>query len=267
MQCYVIGGLHGNTGYDTFKAQVNDQHHDAQAPPVQGRSLSQNAPEEQPAEDLACTTTRIRLMLSIVRHDILNNISVIYGYNDLLLDQIPENPEFRRNYTRMMKAVDCIEKQVNFTMDYLDTCSPHSDWYTLESLIHDALSGYTITNVLVSIDVGNAEILADPLMTRVFANLIENAVRHGGGVTEIRITFAVGEDHGLIIIEDDGIGVPLEEKGRIFAPGYGHNTGMGLYLARMILAAVGFSIREAGREECGARFEIRVPTGHYRIAG
>jgi len=197
----------------------------------------------------------------------LNNISVIYGYNDLLLDQIPEDPEFRQNYTRMMKAVECIEKQVNFTMDYLDTCSPHSDWYSLESIVQEALSGYAITNVPVSTDLGNAEILADPLMTKVFVNLIDNAVRHGGNITEIRITFTVSEDHGLIAIEDDGIGVPPDEKSRIFSPGYGHNTGMGLYLTRMILATVGFSIQEAGREGYGARFEIRVPPGHYRIAG
>lgn len=267
MQCYVIGGLHGNTGYDTFKAQVNGEHHDAQTPPVQGGPFSKSVPKGRPAEDLACTTRKIRLMLSIVRHDILNAISVIHGYNDLLSDQMPKDPEFRRNYTNMMKAINCIETQVNFTMDYLDACGPHSNWYNLESTIRDALSGYAITNILISIDVGNAEILADPLMTKVFANLIDNAVRHGGNVTEIRITFAVSENHGLITIEDDGIGVPLEEKGRIFSPGYGRNTGMGLYLTRMILATLEFSIREAGREEYGARFEIRVPPGRYRIAG
>jgi len=267
MQCYVIGGLHGNTGYGTLKAQLNGQHHGAQTPPVQEGSCSENVPEERSAEDLTYATTKIRLMLSIVRHDILNNISVIHGYNDLLSDRMPGDPEFRRNYTNMMRAVDCIEKQIDFTMGYLDTCSPHSDWCNLESAIQGALSGYTITNVRVSVDVGSVEILADPLMTKVFANLIDNAVRHGGPITEIRITFFGGEDHGLITVEDDGIGVLSDEKNKIFSPGYGHNTGMGLYLTRMILATAGFSIREAGREGCGARFEIWVPPGHYRIAG
>jgi len=102
-------------------------------------------------------------------------------------------------------------------------------------------------------------------MTKVFANLIDNAVRHGGSITEIRIAFFQGEEHGIIAIEDDGIGVPMGEKSRIFSPGYGHNTGMGLYLTQMILETIGFSIREAGCEGRGARFEIRVPPGRYRI--
>lgn len=205
-------------------------------------------------------------MISNVRHDILNQISVINGYNDLLSDKMPEDPEFRRRYARMMRAVERIQKQVDFTMYYLGACNPHLDWYSLGTVIQSALSGHPLTNVQISIDVGNTEILADPLMTKVFANMIDNAVRHGGNITEIRITFIGDEGHGLITIEDDGIGVPPDEKSRIFLPGYGHNTGMGLYLTRMILETIGFSIRETGREGCGARFEIQVPPSHYRIA-
>jgi len=177
----------------------------------------------------------------------------------------PEDPEFRRNYAKMMKMVDCIEEQVDFVTYYLSTCSPHQDWYSLGTIIQDTLSGYTLADVRVSVDAGNAEIFTDLLMTRVFANLIENAVRHGGNITEIRIMFSEGPEYGLITIEDDGVGISPGEKSNIFAPGYGHNTGMGLYLARMILEITGFSIRETGREGHGARFEIRIPPGHYRI--
>ena len=103
-------------------------------------------------------------------------------------------------------------------------------------------------------------------MTKVFANMIDNATQHGGNITGIRITFIRDEDHGLITIEDNSIRVPPDKMSRILFLGYGHNTEMGLYLTRMILETIGFSIREAGCEGCGARFEIQVPPSHYRIA-
>ncbi|MDD1725053.1 MAG: ATP-binding protein, partial [Methanospirillum sp.] len=66
---------------------------------------------------------------------------------------------------------------------------------------------------------------------------------------------------------DDGDGIPLEEKDLIFGHGYGKNTGVGLFLTREILSITGLSIRECGEPGKGARFEILVPPGKYRISG
>ena len=102
---------------------------------------------------------------------------------------------------------------------------------------------------------------ADPLLEKVFTNLIDNAVRHGGTVN--RIGFSVREegDSLIIVCEDDGAGVEEEEKRKIFRRGVGKNTGYGLFLAREILAITGLSIREVGTPGQGARFEIMVPCG------
>ena len=69
----------------------------------------------------------------------------------------------------------------------------------------------------------------------------------------------------MIICEDDGSGIPLDEKERIFERGFGRNTGFGLFLSREILAIAGIEIRETGRPGEGARFELRVPPGEYRF--
>jgi len=68
----------------------------------------------------------------------------------------------------------------------------------------------------------------------------------------------------VIIIEDDGIGIPLDEKQKIFNKGFGKNTGYGLFLVREILNITNISIHETGRHGSGARFEITVPRGGFR---
>ena len=63
------------------------------------------------------------------------------------------------------------------------------------------------------------EILADPLITRVLYNLMDNAVRYGGKITTIRFTVGKMQDDMLLVCEDDGEGVSAGEKARIFRPG------------------------------------------------
>ena len=111
------------------------------------------------------------------------------------------------------------------------------------------------------------EVYADPLIAKVFYNLMDNAARYGGRITKIR--FAMEEQNGNRILgcEDDGNGIPADEKERIFERGFGRNTGMGLFLAREILLITGISIRETGEPGRGARFEIRVPAGMWRMGG
>ena len=61
------------------------------------------------------------------------------------------------------------------------------------------------------------------------------------------------------------LGILAEEKEYIFDNGYGKHTGIGLFLAREILSITGLSTRECGDPGKGARFEILVPVGKFRI--
>jgi signal transduction histidine kinase len=109
------------------------------------------------------------------------------------------------------------------------------------------------------------EVFADPMLDRVFSNLIENAIRHGKTVSSVVITYQILDDGLAIYVEDDGVGVPPEKKERIFDYGVGIDGGLGLFLVREILAITGITIRETGTPGEGARFVIHVPPGGYRI--
>ena len=123
-------------------------------------------------------------------------------------------------------------------------------------------------DVRVVVDQRSPEIFADPLFEKVFYNLFDNALRYGGaGLQSIRVSSQESEGCLTIVCEDDGDGIPADEKEKIFERGFGKNTGLGLFLSREILAITGITIIENGVTGKGARFEITVPKGAYRFSG
>jgi signal transduction histidine kinase len=90
------------------------------------------------------------------------------------------------------------------------------------------------------------EMFADPLIFKVFFNLIDNALRHGGRITTIQFSFETTNGNGIIVCEDDGEGGTIEEKEKIFNRGIGKNTWLGLTLAREILDITGITIKKTG---------------------
>jgi len=65
-----------------------------------------------------------------------------------------------------------------------------------------------------------------------------------------------------VVFEDNGKGVPIEEKEKIFAPfftTYPHGTGLGLAMVKWVIEALGGTIYEDGKPGEGARFNIFLP--------
>ena len=118
----------------------------------------------------------------------------------------------------------------------------------------------------ISIDLADLELYADRLIDKVFYNLLDNALRYGGEkMTTIQVSSHEDDDSLVIIFEDNGTGIPAEDKTKLFKKGFGKNTGLGLFLSREILSITGITITENGIPGMGARFEIRVPKGMYRV--
>jgi signal transduction histidine kinase len=103
------------------------------------------------------------------------------------------------------------------------------------------------------------------MLEKVFYNLLDNSVRHGGNVTKVRVYSSEYNNHVSVFWEDNGTGIPLSEKEKIFERGYGKNTGFGMFLVREVLALTGITICETGVPGHGARFEMKVPKEACRI--
>jgi sensor histidine kinase regulating citrate/malate metabolism len=85
-------------------------------------------------------------------------------------------------------------------------------------------------------------------------------------VTSIVFSTLETADGLLIICEDNGVGIPQQDKTQIFTKGFGRDSGLGLFLIREILSITKISIRETGDYGKGARFEMLIPKGDYRVS-
>jgi PAS domain S-box-containing protein len=225
--------------------------------------------ERKRAEDaLLQANKQLNLLSSITRHDILNQLMALKGYLELSQDAI-DNPTTLREYIiKEEKAANTIEHQITFTRDYQNLGVAAPEWQNVNASIQHALHGLPMRDIHIEVDPKNPEIFADRLFEKVFYNLIDNALRHGGDrMKSIRVSVQESDASLAIVCEDDGMGISEEDKKRLFTRGFGRNTGLGLFLSREILAITGITITENGIPGTGARFEIVVPKGMWRMAG
>ncbi|MEI6293448.1 MAG: HAMP domain-containing sensor histidine kinase, partial [Methanomicrobiales archaeon] len=210
---------------------------------------------------------KLTLLTSITRHDILNQLTVLMGHLELLERKQPD-PSFSPYFNRITSAAEHIEAMIQFTKTYESVGVNAPVWHDCHRLVDTALKQALLGKVIVKNDLpAGLEIFADPLIVRVFYNLMDNAARYGGKITTIRFSALESGDEHIILCEDDGAGVPADEKEKIFERGFGKNTGLGLFLSHEILAITGITIRETGEPGKGAQFEITVPKGVWRMVG
>jgi PAS domain S-box-containing protein len=218
---------------------------------ITGRKASENA--------LRVANEKLSLLSQLTRHDISNLITAFSGYLSLLDERI-KDPEGRQYLGKLNEISDLIIKQIEFSRSYQDIGSETPMWMDLEKQISCAKESLIRQDVRIRPDFNPVLIYADPLLEKVFYSLIENAIRHGEKITEIVISTTERKDGSLVLrIKDDGVGIPEEEKEKIFSYSYGRNTGFGLAFARELLSVTGIEILEKGVFGDGASFEIHIP--------
>ena len=186
------------------------------------------------------------------------------GFIALLHEKVPD-PALENYFTWITQAIARISSTIQFTKAYSTVGGTDPQWQDIRALVETAATQVPLRTVIVINDLPpGREVHADPLAVRVFYNLIENSVRYGGKITTIRFSLEECDGSCIIVCEDDGEGIPAEDKERIFEWGFGKNTGLGLALSREILGITGITIHESGSPGKGAMFEITVPPGSFR---
>jgi len=108
---------------------------------------------------------------------------------------------------------------------------------------------------------------------RLVLNLIENAVKHTPPGTHVRASTATRNGEALLLVEDDGPGIPEELRSRLFdrfvrgagdrsAAGgdRGRGSGLGLSIVRAVAQSHGGSVAFESANGRGARFVVRLPS-------
>ncbi len=215
-------------------------------------------------EALKVALKNLNLLQSVTRHDILNQLTVLLGFLSVT-GTFPVGEEVRRYIGRAMNAAENIRQQILFTRDYQDIGSSVPVWQNLGEVLTKAGSLFESMKIRFDPVVSSVSLYADPLLEKVFYNLFDNSVRYGNSTPEISVGIKEEGGEMIITVTDNGEGIPVPDKQRIFERGVGKNTGLGLFLSREILSITGLEIRETGTTGKGATFEIIVPGGLYRI--
>ena len=133
----------------------------------------------------------------------------------------------------------------------------------LEKTVEEAVSLFPEQQkVSVNNECKGLSVLADSLLKQVIYNLIDNSLKHGKKNTTIKVYYEQAGSSGLhLVYEDDGVGIPTENKSKLFCEGVstGGSTGYGLFLIRKLMNVYGWTINETGEAGKEAKFVITIP--------
>ena len=225
-----------------------------------GVTMIRDISERRRADDaLRLANRQLTLLTGVTRHDILNKVSMARGY--LKIAEMKSGDPTQAEYLEKTDStIAAIKSQIEFTRVYQDLGTHDPQWIGLDTVMPRAHVPKTIA---LNADIQDVILFSDPMLEKVFFNLLDNSIRHGKHVTEIRVSSHQSAGNLVVVWEDNGIGVAADKKERIFERGFGKNTGLGLFLAREILDITGIKIRETGEPGKGARFEMKVPHGAF----
>jgi PAS domain S-box-containing protein len=209
---------------------------------------------------------KIDLLFSITRRDILDQLSIIV--NSLERAQLKSSREAMQTFfDKTLESIESIRNQMTFVRSLQDIGITSPTWQSVKKTFWEAVMLNPSNTIDIRVEMDDIELYADPLLPRVFYNLLANSIQHGDHqLTKIRLYVQKTGESLILIYEDNGKGIPLDEKEKIFEFGFGTGTGFGLFLIRELLGYTGITITETGEPGKGAKFEIQVPKGKFRKA-
>ncbi|SMO59705.1 sensor histidine kinase [Halorubrum cibi] len=238
---------------------------------------------------------QLEVLNRVLRHNLRNDAGVVHGYGELLADRI-EDPELARMadaLERRSGALAALGEKAGTVESLLDDAEPTSVDVVeaVETIVAAAREREPGATVEASINAGRREgyatarLRADAFRA-IVENVVENAIdHHDGAGTEredggpwVRVTLrredadggedsesdggAGGGDRFLLVVEDDGPGIPdhevkAVESGRETA--LEHGSGLGLWVVEWAAGALGADVEYADRDPRGTRVTASVP--------
>lgn len=231
-----------------------------------GEDITERKKAEESAEEskkkLDIVNEKLRAVGGLTRHDVRNKLSTIVGNVYLSKKKLADNPEILENLEDIESGCNQIVTILDFSKVYEMLGVEELTYVNVEEAVQEAVSLFSdLKAVDVKDECKGLTVLADSLLRQLLYNLIDNSLKHGEKVRQIRTRYEIEGDRLRLFYEDDGVGLPPEAKARIFQQGYttGMGTGYGLYLIKKITEVYGWTIEENGKAGKGARFVMTIP--------
>ena len=215
--------------------------------------------------------------ISMVTHEIRTPLALILGSSEIL-SRYPDRlaPEKRTEHLRTIEsAVQRMSTLLEDVLLFSKAEAGRIEFIPIElnlkifctQLVDELLSA---TNrrcpIELSADISKMARGDEGLLRHTFSNLITNAVKYSPPGTPVK--FSVFRDGGdaLFIVQDRGMGIPEEDRKRLFTPFYRgknvatiHGTGLGLVIVKHCVERHGGKIEIAGAENFGTTVSVRLP--------
>lgn len=222
---------------------------------------------------------RKRLILDI-SHDLKNPLAAISGYSELCLNKLPSSDEDLKNHLRVINENS--DRANKLLISLFELSKLESAEFSLKTnrediceYVRECMSNYLpaldSAGFIYSFDIPEQEIFSmidREQMNRVFANIIDNALKYNSTGTEISVRVWQEDSQAVIIFADNGTGISNDMVKEIFSPfvrggalrnSHTGGTGLGLSIVKMIVQKHGGDILLQKQQNAGSEFEIRIP--------
>ncbi len=203
---------------------------------------------------------KLSLVTSITRHGLLNQLGAIHESLEYAARVLEENPAVAKEsilsgITGLGRAI----QTTRFTQEYQKIGENPPAWQRAESLVPP--KGECAIEITAAIP-PDLSVYIDPFATEAIRAVITDAIRRRA--ERVSITCEERNAACIIILEDDGIGIPAPAKEALFSHEQSPGRGFSLFLAREALAITGIELKETGDPRQGGRFEIHCPAGVFQ---
>ena len=208
-------------------------------------------------------------LASGVGHELRNPLNVIRNCAYLLNMALTEkSDEEAANTLKVLdKQIDIANKIVTDLLDFTRIRPPSQVRVDLKNLINESLSWTTVpeqVSVHVNLNGHSQQVRTDPeQMSRVFSNIISNAVQAMNGKTgELNISTGADDNFVSVIFQDNGCGIPEENMEKIFEPLFTtkpKGIGLGLAISKRLVEQNGGKIEVASQVGQGTTFTVKLP--------
>jgi PAS domain S-box-containing protein len=199
---------------------------------------------------------RLDRFAGIVSHDLQNPLSVIQGRAELARET--GDPE---HFDAVQDAADRMEEMLSELLQLTREGDLVGELTEVElaAVARDVWTDCDMESATLAVE-SSAVLHADrDRLHELLVNLFENARDHGGSAVTVRVGALDGPDRRGFYVEDDGSGIPADDRGDVFEWGHtttGDGTGFGLAIVAEIAEAHGWGIDVTESAAGGARFEV-----------
>jgi PAS domain S-box-containing protein len=205
---------------------------------------------------------KLRVVGSLTRHDVRNKLSTVTGYAYLLKKKHADQADIIEGLSKMEQSVKETIRIFDFAKMYEQLGAEELAYINVEAKLTEATTLFSGSLPKIINQCHGLSVLADSFLRQLFYNFIDNTKKYGQKTTTIRVHYEkTDQDNLKLVYEDDGVGVPLENKTRLFKEGFstGGSTGFGLFLTKKMMDVYGWKIEENGEPDKGAKFTMTIP--------